>query len=117
MIVRVDVPRTITALASTIVAERCDPAGTHVPRVAMFVAAQVRRMPDHLRSPLRLATLVFASFAFLHAGRPFHLASDVQRRRQVGWWRRCPGPPRDLIRFYENLIVYGWFASEEEHAS
>ena len=108
--------KTVSALTACIVHERCDAEGTHVPTVTRFVLEQHGRMPDFLRLPIRVATLGFAAFTILHTGRVFHAASHEQRRRQLAWWRRAPiGPCRDLVRFYENLIVYGWFADVEAH--
>jgi choline dehydrogenase-like flavoprotein len=78
-------------------------------RTVRFVLDQLGRMPDYLRLPLQVLTLLFVywsgfprlgSFCFL----------DPQRR-----WKRIVGmrwsifsPFRELIRLYESLTVYGF---------
>jgi hypothetical protein len=77
-----------------------------------FIASQRRRMPDTLRGPLLLATLLFDAWPVV-AGywKPFHRLSLEQRRQQVGVWKAsrlsfC----RDLLRFHESLAVFCLFS-------
>lgn len=78
--------------------------------VTAFVIAQRGRLATWLRVPLELATLGFALAGLLH-GRAFHRLSPQRRARQVAAWRRAPlGPCRDLVRFYESLVLMALFA-------
>ena len=85
--------------------------------VARFVVEQHGRAPDHLRLPLMLATCVFDLSAVPLAGRPFRHLAPERRERAIAAWRRGPlGAFRDLIRFYETLVVFGWTAMRDEEA-
>ena len=71
-----------------------------------FVLTQMSRMPALLRLPIRIATVAFAVTAILYGGRTFHSLPPSHRSRYLQIWRDSPfGPCRDLIRFYESLVV------------
>lgn len=106
---------TVSAICDSIVLGRCDPEANELSRrrseVVRFVVAQHGRMPDYLRSPIRLATVAFDLFGIARYGRRFHTQSQATRWRQIEVWRDGPFPPaRDFIRFYESLILYRWYA-------
>ncbi len=111
----VDFEATVAALAESILRERC--AGTwkgsvdeYAP-VARFLLAVHARMPDYLRFPFRCLTLIFDLSAFLVTGRTFHHLPHALRWRQIEAWRGSAlGVRRDLIKFYETLAVYAWYA-------
>ena len=82
-----------------------------------FVLAQQARMPDYLRFPIRLATLGFDGYARVTTLRAFHRLPHERRVNQIRVWRLSRlGPFRDLIKFYESLSVYGWYAALEEES-
>jgi hypothetical protein len=106
-------PWTVSALAYSIIRERCGDAGPCFPnnRVARFVLEQHGRMPDYLRLPLAALTLAFDAWPLLRTGRPFHRLPHERRWRQVLAWKRSAlGVRRDLVRFYEGLVLFGWHA-------
>jgi hypothetical protein len=111
--------RTVSALVYSLIRERC-PEDARARqflenRVVRFVLAQHARMPDYLRLPIKLATLLFDAYARLTTLRAFHRLSDQRRVHQIRAWRLSRlGPFRDLIKFYESLSVYGWHAALEE---
>lgn len=106
--------RTVAALVEAVVEERLAPDARHLPETTRFVVDQHARMPAHLRAGVRLATLGFGWAAALHGGRPFHGASPAARRACLARWRRARlAPCRDLVRFWESLVVYGWVAAAE----
>jgi hypothetical protein len=104
---------TVSALAYVIVRQRCGPKTSEVSheRVAEFVLAQHGRMPDYLRLPLKILTLVFSISSMITSGRPFHRMSCERQCRQVSRWKTSwLGPCRDLIKFYESLVIFGCYA-------
>jgi hypothetical protein len=107
--------RTVSALAESIIRERCGGTDTGAPQareaVARFLLATHARMPDYLRLPLRCLTLGFDAWALPTAGRPFHRLPPERRWRQIRAWKESAlGPRRDLIKFYETLTVFGWYS-------
>lgn len=109
-------PATVSALSYSIIRERCD--GPVVPddrhnRIVRFVLAQHAAMPDYLYLPFAILTLVFDAAALATTGRRFHRLPHGARWRFVTAWQRLPVSfARDLIRFYESLVVFSWFAVE-----
>ena len=105
--------KTVLALADTIASQRCGPttSGVSRERVADFVLAQHGRMPDYLRLPLKILTLVFSISSVVTSGRRFHRLSDDRQCRQVSRWKNSRfGPCRDLMKFYESLVIFGSYA-------
>jgi hypothetical protein len=106
-------PWTVSALTYSIIRERCAPAAHGFPnnRVVRFILEQHGRMPDYLRTPLQLLTLAFDAWPLPFTGHPFHCLSHERRWRQVHAWKRSAlGARRDLVRFYEGLVLFGWYA-------
>jgi hypothetical protein len=106
---------TVSALSYSIVRERCrpsDPDRDDPPnRVVGFVLGQHGRMAAYLRFPLASLTLAFDAWGLLRAGKPFHQQSHDRRWKQVEAWRSSTiGPCRDLVRFYESLVVFGSYS-------
>jgi len=82
--------------------------------VARFVLTQHAAMPDYLRIPMRCLVLAFDAWAMLWTGRPFHALQHERRWRFVEAWSRSPlGFQRDLVKFFESLVLFGWFAETE----
>jgi hypothetical protein len=108
---------TVRALGATIVRERCgaEPAGPAFEDAVRFALARQRRLPDVLRLPSRVLTLAFGAAPLARAGRPFHRLSPAARRAHVERWRRArAGVRRDLIRYWESLVLLAWFSRDEE---
>jgi hypothetical protein len=106
---------TVSALAESIIRERCagtysGTANAHEP-VARFLLETHARMPDYLRLPFMGLTLIFNLWALPSAGRTFHRLPHEERWRQIRAWKASSlGLRRDLIKFYETLAVFGWYA-------
>ena len=103
---------TVSALTGSLIHERGGPeAGPHVDPVVRFVLAQHGRMPDYLRLPLVVLTCGFGWLSLATTGAPFHrLSPDRQLRRVLAWRTARLGVCRDLVRFWETLVVFGWTA-------
>ena len=85
--------------------------------VARFVVEQCARAPDHLRLPLRLATRLFDLSAIPLTGHRFHRLAHDRRQRHIAAWVRVPfAACRDLMRFYESLVVFEWTSARDEDA-
>jgi hypothetical protein len=83
--------------------------------VAEFVRGQFARMPDYLRPPIWLLTLVLDSWpVVIGYGRPLHRLGRAEASRVLAGWR-TGWPPfrRDLVKFYEALAVFGLAAETE----
>jgi hypothetical protein len=110
---------TVSALVYSLVRERC-PEDARAReflenRVVRFVLAEHARMPDYLRLPIRLATLLFDAYARITTLRAFHRLPHERRVHQIRAWRlSCLAPAGDLVKFYESLSVYGWYSAAEE---
>ena len=113
---------TISALVYSLVNERCaDREENRVSlknEVARFVLAQYLRTPDFMRFALRALTIVFDLWPLLTHGRPFHRLAPKIRMQQIDRWRSSRfGVMRDLVRYYEGLVVFGWYALRDERLS
>lgn len=109
---------TVSALTSSIIWERCDGVTMDQSRSHDLVARSLLQshagMPDYLRMPLKCLTLVFDGWTLPFTGRPFHRLPHERRWRQVLAWRRSTLQfRRELVRFYESLVVFIWY--EEVH--
>ncbi len=105
---------TASALVYSLIRERCNEhsASGSFPhnRVARFVLAQHARMPDYLGLALKVLTLLFDARAIVFSGRPFHRLPHERRWRQIQSWRMSRlAPCRELVRFYERLVLFRWY--------
>jgi hypothetical protein len=108
-------PAAVSALVYSLVAERCgdDGGGVAFPqnRIVRAVLAQHAALPDHVRLPLAWLTLALDASTLATAGRPFHALEPAARWRRIERWRASRlAPLRSLVRFYESLAVFGWYA-------
>lgn len=80
-----------------------------------FVLQQHARLPDWVRPPLRSFTLLFDLMGIVYGGRVFH-RQPIQLRSRL--WQRCRrgsfGPFRDLMRFYEAMVVFDEISARED---
>lgn len=82
-------------------------------RVVAFLVSQQERMPDFLRLPIRILTIVFDLSGLGLFLRVFRRQSPGQRSAQMDLWRHAfLGPCRDLMRFYDSLITLAWLDAE-----
>jgi hypothetical protein len=109
---------TVSALTYSLIREHGGPPYSPLHnQVVRFVLEQHGRVPDHLRVPLLAFTCVFDVAALVGTGQPFHRLTPERRRRQLRAWRTARlGVCRDLVRFYETLVVFGWTSLVREQA-
>ena len=105
---------TVSALTYSSIRDRSDApeslSSARANRVVSYVLARHACLPDVIRLPLRLATLLLDASTLPTTGRPFHLLPHAQRRRRIERWRRSRiGLLRSLLRFYEGLAIFGWY--------
>ncbi len=104
---------TVSALCYSLAGELC---GARPERDAVrlnesvrFVLAQRGRMPDLLRPPIVAVTLWFGCESVLRRGRLFHRLPPRLRTSQIHAWKQSRfGVCRNLVRFYESLVVFGY---------
>ena len=95
---------------------RAGEPGPHWNNAVRFVLAQHARMPDYLRLPLQVLTLLFVRWSgFPRLGSYRDLDQDRRWARIARMRGSILGPFRDLIRFYEGLAIFG-FHEELTHA-
>ncbi len=84
-------------------------------RVVDFVLERHCQMPDFFRWPIFVMTVVLDALTISTDGRAFHRLTHEQRWRHILSWRNSRiRVLRDLVRFYESLAIYGWYALVEE---
>jgi choline dehydrogenase-like flavoprotein len=68
-------------------------------------------MPDYLRLPLKVLTLLFVTWSALPRLTSYHALDPDLRWKRIDRMRRSViGPFRDLVRFYEGLTIFGFHA-------
>jgi choline dehydrogenase-like flavoprotein len=86
-------------------------------RTVRFVLDQHGRMPDYLRLPLKVLTLLFVHWSNLPRLGSYRALDPDRRWRRIERMRSSVlGPFRDLIRFYEGLTVFGFHTELAEAA-
>ncbi len=108
---------TVSAICYSIIQERgkLDVSKSDFPnnRVVAFVLHQHGQMPDYLKLPIFLLTLIFDLWGIVTAGKVFHCLPHVIRWRQIQAWQNSPiALCRDVIRFYESLVVFCWYSNQ-----
>ncbi len=77
--------------------------------VVQFVLEQQNRMPDYLQFPLCFLTLIFEIWGLFRRGSLFHCQPPSVRQLEIQAWKNSPFQIcRDLMRFYESLVVLYW---------
>lgn len=107
---------TASALCYSIIERRCEPTNSiltfHDNEVVRFVLQQHGRMSDFLQLPIVVLTLTFDMWGIVQGGALFHRSPPSVRWLQIQSWRRSPiGFCRDLIRFYESLVLFSYYTS------
>ena len=105
---------TVSALTYSFIEGCCSPLPIEAAfpnnRIVRFILDQQARMPDYLRWPLVWSTVIFDVWALPFTGRCFHHLPSNQRWRQINAWKESSlGARRDLMRFYESLVVFAWY--------
>ena len=107
----------VSALSYTIIKHRIPLSDRQFPHngAVQFAIAQHQRMPDYLRFPIWLLTLIFNGAGIFTGGKTFSQLSDRLRWQQIEAWRNSIfSPGRDLIRFYESLIIFYCYAENSD---
>jgi hypothetical protein len=80
-------------------------------QVVNFVLEQHGRMPDYLKLPIVILTLIFDLSGLFSNGIPFYQQASNIRLTQLKSWHHSPfNLCRDLMRFYESLTIFGWYS-------
>ena len=83
-----------------------DQSGSELARVADAIIECQRAMPDYLRLPMRVLTLVFDYWGWISGGSRFERLDDVARAQQFNTWKYSRfGFCRNFVRFYESLYL------------
>ena len=102
----------VSALTYSVILARCgeiQPATAN--RATDYILGSHERLPDFMRLPLRLATLGLDASTLLTTGKPLHQLPHPQRWRRIQRWRESRlGVFRSLLRFYEGLALFAWYA-------
>lgn len=106
--------RTIAAFADSTVKQRrsgLEGAGGEAEAVAQFLIAVHRRLPDYLRAPFHILTLVFDAWSIPFTGRPFHKLDPARRAAQIKAWEGSRlEVRRRLMEFYGSLALFGLYS-------
>jgi len=110
--------RIVSALTYSVLTERCGwkPSARVISpnRIVSFILGQHGRMPDFLRAPMLVATLLLDVWAIPFTGRAFHRLPHTERWKIILSWKSSrQGYRRDLVRFYESLAIFGWYSELE----
>jgi hypothetical protein len=83
--------------------------------IAAEIVAQQGRIPDYLRLPVQVATLIFDWSGILSGGKRFQAKDTAGKMAQLERWKHSRvGFCRNFIRFYDSLFLL--IALQEEHA-
>jgi len=94
----------------------CPPLDPPYNDITRFVLQQQARLPDYLRSPIKLATLGFDLLGCLRTGRLFHSRSAPIRACQIAAWKNSNwGFQRDFIRYYESLATFALYSRQQSN--
>jgi hypothetical protein len=99
----------VSAICYTIIQNRVTLSTNQFPHngAVNFAIAQHQQMPDYLRLPIWLLTLGFNGAGLITGGKFYFALSDRLRWQQIQAWRNSFfSPCRDLIRFYESLVIF-----------
>jgi len=107
---------TVSALCYSIVldqesAGRPEAANVSTNAVVNFVLDQHARMPDYMRLPLTVVTVLFDIGGLTTSRTLFHRMRRPDRRRHIEAWRSSRfSLARDFVRLYESLAIFAWYS-------
>jgi len=74
--------------------------------IAAEIIDQQGRIPDYLRLPLHVATLLFDWSGILSGGKRFQAKNTAAQKAQLERWKYSQiGSCRNFIRFYDSLFL------------
>jgi hypothetical protein len=74
--------------------------------IATEIIGQHSRMPDYLRLPIQLATILFDWVGLLSGGMRFQRKPPAAQEAQLKSWKYSSvGACRNFVRFYESLFL------------
>jgi hypothetical protein len=80
---------------------------------AVFLLRQMDQMPDYLRWPFRMVTLVYGMHTILLHGRLFHALTPEQKDRVIRRWKHSKiSFMSTFIRFFEGLVTVHVYARQ-----
>ena len=101
---------TLMAFADTIVRKKqpiADRSAHDAEAVARFLSTAHAQMPDYLRLPFRILTLIFDAWPIALTGKPFHRLPLERRSAQVAAWENSRIElRRRLMEFYGSLALF-----------
>jgi hypothetical protein len=97
--------RIVTAISASLQLQHLS-GGMEADEIATEILGRRACMPDYLRLPMWVATLVFDLSGVLSGGRMFHAKSDEAQIAQLQSWKTSRiGACRNFVRFYESLFL------------
>jgi len=79
--------------------------GMRAEDVAAEILGRQEAMPDYLRAPMWVATLLFDAAGIFSGGRRFQEKDGPARANQLRKWKHSSlGACRNFVRFYESLF-------------
>jgi len=113
---RVNMPmldKTINAIAEAFVQQLgppADTAQTQIDHIGKYLSGQVNALPDFLRFPFKVLTVLFDWAPLLKWGRTFHgCPLHLRQRHLIAWKDSALGPLNDLVHFYESLTMLAYY--------
>ena len=98
--------RRIVAAISASLQLRHLSGGMEADDIATEILGRRACMPDYLRLPMWVLTLMFDLAGFLSGGRRFHRQDAAGRSKQLNSWKQSSlGVCRNFVRFYESLFL------------
>jgi len=72
----------------------------------VFLLQQMNQMPDYLRLPFRMVTLLYGLHTILTHGKPFYALQPQQRDAVIRKWKQSKiSFMSTFIRFFEGLVT------------
>jgi hypothetical protein len=95
----------VTAISASLQEQHIS-GGLTADEIAVEIIERQACMPDYLRFPIRLLTLMFDWFGLLSGGRRFQSKGAPARLAQLNSWKYSSvGACRNFVRFYESLFL------------
>ena len=80
-------------------------SGMRAEDIAVEILGRQAAMPDYLRFPMWMATMLFDVAGVISGGRRFQEKDGPARARQLNKWKYSRiGACRNFVRFYESLF-------------
>lgn len=97
--------RIVTAISASLQLQHLS-GGLDADDIAVEILERRAAMPDYLKLPMWIATLVFDLAGLVPGGRRFQARNDEDRLTQINNWKNSKlGACRNFVRFYESLFL------------